>query len=316
MDTGYLARIASLYAPVFYFSCMASAAVHCADLLAFTVSPFYYIGALLLFGLVAVRCLFARVVSTKTVLVLGSTLLALAGAAYCLYGRLWVSSAVFYILLWGIGLKFCADSLLWCTRLVWARSVPIFATLAALLGLGSAFGALLGYRINCQIGLQDLVFAGFLVGSVLEVLVKMRRICTAAGLSKEAIHPLAGVPSSALAELSSTTGASPMSHAPIASQGFLERYGDVCRSLAETFQLTKREGEVLFFVARGYKAAYCAHALGIAETTVRSHIRSIYNKTGTYSSDGLINMVENCLNVAGRETACDSPRWRPARPRR
>lgn len=316
MDTGYLARIASLYAPVFYFSCVASAAVHCADLLAFTVSPFYYIGTLLLFGLVAVRCLFARVVSTKMVLVLGSTLLALVGAAYCLYGRLWVSSAVFYILLWGIGLKFCADSLLWCTGLVRARSVPVFMVLAALLVLGSAFGALLGYRIDHQIELQDLVFTGFLVGSVLEVLVKIGRTCAVADVPKEMICPLAGPSSATPAGPSPAAGAASMPGAPAAAQGFLEKYGDVCRLLSDTFQLTKREGDVLFFVARGYKAAYCAHALGIAETTVRSHIRSIYNKTGTYSSDGLINMVENCLNVAGWETACDSPRWRPVRPRR
>ena len=324
MDADYLARVTSLCVPAFYFDCVAAVAMHSADPFVAAIAPFYCVGALLLLASAAVRCLFARIVSMRLVFTFGSALLALIGAVCCFWGRLWVSPVVMYILLWGIGLQFCANALVWCAGLSWTRRLLALAAMAVLACLGGALGAFLAPRIDSLVGLQDLVFAGLAVGSVLELLLKMR-LCMAAGPAKGDTACLGegsqfAQVSEPPAEPVPVPAADPplASDAPTTAREVLAKYDDMCRWLIETFQLTKREGDVLFFVARGYKAAYCARELGIAETTVRSHIRSIYSKTGVYTSDGLISMVESCLEGEGRRAPTEAtPRRRqPARPRR
>ena len=324
MDADYLARVTSLCVPAFYFDCVAAVAMHSADPFVAAIAPFYCVGALLLLASAAVRCLFARIVSMRLVFTVGSALLALIGAVCCFWGRLWVSPVVMYILLWGIGLQFCANALVWCAGLSWTRRLLALAAMAVLACLGGALGAFLAPRIDSLVGLQDLVFAGLAVGSVLELLLKMR-LCMAAGPAKGDTACLGegsqfAQVSEPPAEPVPVPAADPplASDAPTTAREVLAKYDDMCRWLIETFQLTKREGDVLFFVARGYKAAYCARELGIAETTVRSHIRSIYSKTGVYTSDGLISMVESYLEGEGRRAPTEetSRRRQPARPRR
>ena len=44
--------------------------------------------------------------------------------------------------------------------------------------------------------------------------------------------------------------------------------------------LTPRETEILRMVAEGHSSKQIAHALAIAEPTVKFHIRSLFNKLG------------------------------------
>lgn len=65
-----------------------------------------------------------------------------------------------------------------------------------------------------------------------------------------------------------------------ASRAFGERYG-----------LSAREAEIVAYVAEGYNAPYIAEKLGISDSTVRSHLRTVYQKTGAGSRMGLVEML-------------------------
>ncbi|WDQ98645.1 LuxR C-terminal-related transcriptional regulator [Devosia sp. J2-20] len=49
---------------------------------------------------------------------------------------------------------------------------------------------------------------------------------------------------------------------------------------SDTEKLTARELEVLSLIAKGLRNADVAQALGLAETTIATHIKAIYRKLG------------------------------------
>jgi DNA-binding CsgD family transcriptional regulator len=61
--------------------------------------------------------------------------------------------------------------------------------------------------------------------------------------------------------------------------------------LASEHGLSAREAEVLRLLARGYAPAYIADELVIADSTVRTHVKSIYRKLGVTSREALIDLV-------------------------
>ena len=66
-----------------------------------------------------------------------------------------------------------------------------------------------------------------------------------------------------------------------------------CHEVAQRYQLTKREEEVLFLLSRGRSARYIADDLVISEKTVKTHVNRIYRKIGTHSRQELIDIVES-----------------------
>ena len=54
-----------------------------------------------------------------------------------------------------------------------------------------------------------------------------------------------------------------------------------------------REREVLLFLGRGYSPAYVAKKMFLSDTTVRSHIKSIYKKLDIHSREDLLQLIEN-----------------------
>lgn len=69
---------------------------------------------------------------------------------------------------------------------------------------------------------------------------------------------------------------------------FIEAYDEV----AAEHGLTKREREVLAYLARGRNAQHIANALVISDGTARTHIMHIYQKLSVNSQQQLINLVE------------------------
>ncbi|MDU5612437.1 MAG: helix-turn-helix transcriptional regulator, partial [Slackia sp.] len=75
--------------------------------------------------------------------------------------------------------------------------------------------------------------------------------------------------------------------------GTLPAEEDLYGSFADDFGLTRREAEILPYLHRGRSARVIASSLYVAESTVRTHIRHILEKTGQHSKQELIDFMES-----------------------
>ena len=71
------------------------------------------------------------------------------------------------------------------------------------------------------------------------------------------------------------------------------RFRGKCETVANTFLLSRRETEILFFLAKGHNAAYIQEKLYISEGTAKTHIRHIYRKCDIHNQQDLMRMVED-----------------------
>ncbi|MCL2136194.1 MAG: helix-turn-helix transcriptional regulator [Coriobacteriia bacterium] len=67
---------------------------------------------------------------------------------------------------------------------------------------------------------------------------------------------------------------------------------DKVNTVANRYSLTKRESEVLFYLAKGYSRPYIEKKLFISKGTAKTHIFKIFQKIGVSSQDELIELVE------------------------
>lgn len=65
-----------------------------------------------------------------------------------------------------------------------------------------------------------------------------------------------------------------------------------CEELAQASGLTPRESEILGYLGRGHGIAFVADVLVISESTVRTHVKSIYKKLGVNSREELVSKVD------------------------
>lgn len=68
---------------------------------------------------------------------------------------------------------------------------------------------------------------------------------------------------------------------------------DRCQDIASLYGLTPREAEILQFLGRGHGSSYIAENLVVAESTVRSHVKSIYRKIGINSREELLELIDS-----------------------
>ena len=71
------------------------------------------------------------------------------------------------------------------------------------------------------------------------------------------------------------------------------RFRAKCETVANTYLLSARETEVMFFLAKGHNAAYIQEKLYISEGTAKTHIRHIYRKLDIHTQQELMRMVES-----------------------
>lgn len=90
-------------------------------------------------------------------------------------------------------------------------------------------------------------------------------------------------------DLAATAPASPAPAGISESELFDAR----CNAVAEMYQLSPRETDVLRYLAKGRNAAYIQNKLTISPHTVKSHIYSIYRKTDIHSQQSLMDFVED-----------------------
>ena len=65
-----------------------------------------------------------------------------------------------------------------------------------------------------------------------------------------------------------------------------------CQIVANTYMLSAREQEVLFYLAKGYNAALIQEKLYISEGTAKTHMRHIYRKLDIHTQQDLMRVVE------------------------
>ena len=68
-------------------------------------------------------------------------------------------------------------------------------------------------------------------------------------------------------------------------------FGATCDRVADEFELTKREREILPYLAQGYSLPYIRNELYIAQSTIDTHVRHIYKKMDLHSKEELITYV-------------------------
>ena len=66
---------------------------------------------------------------------------------------------------------------------------------------------------------------------------------------------------------------------------------EACDALAEQHDLTRREGEILYYISLGYSSKAIAEKLFVAPGTVQSHTKRIYAKLGVHAKQELIELV-------------------------
>lgn len=102
------------------------------------------------------------------------------------------------------------------------------------------------------------------------------------------------LPENIAAEQQESASGSPVSEdEPAQKEEALRR---LCELTANRNLLSRREAEVLLELARGYNCSRIQEDLFIAEGTVRTHIRHIYEKLNVHSQQELIRFVESQKN--------------------
>lgn len=66
-----------------------------------------------------------------------------------------------------------------------------------------------------------------------------------------------------------------------------------CEQVADSFGLTKREREILPYLAQGYSLPYIRNELYISQSTIDTHVRHIYKKMDLHSKEELITYVRS-----------------------
>jgi len=66
-----------------------------------------------------------------------------------------------------------------------------------------------------------------------------------------------------------------------------------CSAIAKRYQLSQRETEVLYLLAKGRNAVYIQEHLYISEGTARTHMRHIYKKLEIHTQQNLIELVDS-----------------------
>lgn len=70
------------------------------------------------------------------------------------------------------------------------------------------------------------------------------------------------------------------------------RFRQRCEIVANTYLLSRRESEVMHYLARGYKSSHIQQQLYISEGTAKTHIRHLYRKLNIHSQQDLIHLID------------------------
>lgn len=86
----------------------------------------------------------------------------------------------------------------------------------------------------------------------------------------------------------------PSEETPLPEESQIERdhFRERCEAVANTYLLSRRENEVMYYLARGYKSSFIQQQLYISEGTAKTHIRHIYRKLNIHGQQELIHLID------------------------
>jgi ATP/maltotriose-dependent transcriptional regulator MalT len=70
----------------------------------------------------------------------------------------------------------------------------------------------------------------------------------------------------------------------------------MCKEVAKTYQLSRRETEVFLLLAKGRNAEYIQGNLVISLHTAKTHIANIYHKLEVHSMQEMLDLIESFKN--------------------
>lgn len=154
------------------------------------------------------------------------------------------------------------------------RAISIFSRLA---GIGIGFLGALATRDQQWVAILS-VSAASMYGLLLAWMIYRK-----GGARRSAFHTAQNADDAPAAE-------------PIEDAGSGEAPTDPLDRLSEDFSLTRREAEVLPYLAQGRSAKAIAAELFVSESTVRTHTRKIYEKADLHSREDLFALIKTYEN--------------------
>ena len=79
---------------------------------------------------------------------------------------------------------------------------------------------------------------------------------------------------------------------PLLANSLENELHERCQAIADVYQLTDRETEVLTCLSEGWSIPAAARRLMVSQDTVRTHVKHIYAKIGIHSRDDLVEIIK------------------------
>ena len=178
---------------------------------------------------------------------------------------------------------------------------------AALIMAGCALSMGLGCGLFQLLGETTQVIATCILTVYLAALVvAAAQSGVAAATRAEEVIDAAGQPEQQPAAGQAAEAAEAPATAPAPAEA-PDRRRVACDHLIEQYQLSPRESEVLWLLARGYGARYIADRLYISADTVRTHCKRIYEKVGVHTKEELIELIESFEDAPEDEAPAPAP---------
>ena len=95
------------------------------------------------------------------------------------------------------------------------------------------------------------------------------------------------------------------SDAEVIPADWVSPWRGACSQIAKLYQLSPRETEIFFLVAKGRNADYVQQKLVISTHTAKTHIANIYRKLEVHSSQELLDLVEAFRDAERRMAEAD-----------
>lgn len=191
---------------------------------------------------------------------------------------------------------------LWCLL----AFISFQRKVSALVVFGYGFGAyFVGSGIGCIFGLQVLSTLFESAGDVFTYMIMALVVfaCTFIVFSEREfdrlfVSPEEGAPTLDELLMRELTFSSPAENESEAlGKG---RFSQAVDALAEEYQLSSRETDILRCVALGYNNATAAEKLSLAWNTVRTYRRNLYAKMGLHTNQDLILLIEEAMRASER----------------